>query len=82
MAQMSLADVLAVDAQQYAGGTVEIDTNISLEELFEIMNMYNFEPFLSNTDSLTLNGVEIDIESFRNFVIWYAAVCKKTKNDA
>jgi hypothetical protein len=57
---------------EYGGQNVEIDTNVQLEELFEIKNMHNFEHLLHYTSRLQLNGVEIDVGSFRNFVIWYA----------
>jgi hypothetical protein len=43
-----------------------------LEELFEIMNTYSFEPFFHNVSTMTLNGIEIDAESFKNFAVWYA----------
>jgi hypothetical protein len=71
----TISEALDYEAIQYAGGTVEIETNIHLEELLEIMDMHNFEPFLHNTDSLTINGVEIDMDSFRRFVVWLAK-CK------
>jgi hypothetical protein len=64
------------DGNQYSGGSVEIDTNIRLEELFEIMRQHNFEPLLDNTDSLVINGAEIDSEAFRKVVFWYATICK------
>jgi hypothetical protein len=49
-----------------------IDTNVQLEELFEIMNTHNFEPMLHNLSSLHLNGVEFNANAFKHFVIWYA----------
>jgi hypothetical protein len=38
--------------------------------------MYNFEQLLRDLPSLQLNGVEIDAQSFKDFVIWYAE-CRK-----
>jgi len=40
------------------------------------MNTNSFEPLLHNLCELELNGVEIDAQSFKNFVIWYAE-CRK-----
>jgi hypothetical protein len=57
---------------RYMGEDVEIDTNVQLEELFEIMNTSSFEPLLHNLYRLTLNGIEIDAQSFKKFVIWHA----------
>jgi hypothetical protein len=62
----------ALSEAGYSGEYVEIDTNGALEELFEIMNTHSFEPLLHNLSQLHLNGVEIDAQSFKNFVIWYA----------
>ena len=76
-ANETICDALNADLNQYAGGRVEIDTNIHLEELLEIMNTQAFEPLLHNTHSLTVNGAEIDIKSFRNIVAWHAEVSKK-----
>ena len=56
------------------GGRVEIDTNIHLDELLEIMNTQAFGPLLHNTHSLTMNGAEIAIDSFRNIVVWHTKV--------
>jgi hypothetical protein len=75
----TIGEALSDDARQYSGGEVKINTNISLEELFEIMNMYSFEPLLHNTDTLILNGVEIFFDSFKDVLVWYAEVCKKNK---
>jgi hypothetical protein len=68
----TIAEALSWDGRQYSGEFVEVDTNIQLEELFEIMSMYSFEPLLHNLYKLTLNGVQIDAESFKNFVTWHA----------
>jgi hypothetical protein len=72
----TISEALGWDGTQYGGEYAEIDTNVQLEELFEIMNTYSFEPFLHNLSRLELNGVEIDVQSFKNFVIWYAE-CRK-----
>jgi hypothetical protein len=72
----TIADAITWGAIQYGGEYVEIDTNVRLEELFELMNTCSFEPLLHNLSRLELNGVEIDAESFKNFVIWYAE-CQK-----
>jgi hypothetical protein len=72
----TISEALDCDANQYGAERAKIDTNIQLEELFDIMNMHNFEPFMHNLSRLELNGVEIDAESFRNFVNWYAE-CRK-----
>lgn len=68
----TISDALRWDDGQYGGEYVEIDTNVTLEELFEIMNTYRFGPLLHNLSELVLNGVEIDAQSFKNFVIWHA----------
>jgi hypothetical protein len=73
----TISEALRWDGIQYGGEYVEIDTNVQLEELFEIMNTYSFEPLLNNLYKLTLNGIEIDAQSFRNFVIWHAD-CRKS----
>ena len=52
----------ALNDTQYAGGRVRIETNIHLEELLEIFNTHAFDPLLHNTESLTVNGAEVDIE--------------------
>ena len=75
----SIGEALSDDARQYSGGEVQIDTNISLEKLLEIMSLYSFEPLLSNTDTLTINGVEFFIDAFKDVLVWYAEVCKKKK---
>jgi hypothetical protein len=72
----TISEALAGDGTQYGAEHAEIDTNLHLEELFEIMLMYNFEPFMHNLSQLILNGVEIDVESFKNFVMWYAECSK------
>ena len=74
----TISEALGWDGNQYCGEYVEIDTNLRLEELFEIMNTYSFEPLLHNLSKLTLNSIEIDDQSFRNFVIWYAKRCKSS----
>jgi hypothetical protein len=71
---------LTWDAAQFGGEYAEIDTNVQLEELFVIMQAHCFEPFLHNLSSLVLNGVEIDAESFKNFVIWHAECGKLSPN--
>lgn len=68
----TICEALDYGAMQYSGGTVQIETNIHLEELFQIMNTHNFDPFLGNTDSLKINGVKIDMGAFREFVSWYS----------
>jgi hypothetical protein len=68
----TISEALSWEANQYGGEYAEIETNIQLEELFEIMNTISFEPFLHNLSRLTLNGAEIDVHAFKNFVIWYA----------
>jgi hypothetical protein len=68
----TISEAICWDAIQYGGEYVTIDTNVRLEELFDIMNTNSLEPLLHNIDTLDLNGVEIDASSFRNFVIWYA----------
>jgi hypothetical protein len=78
-AYKTVGDALNADGIQYCGGTVEIDTNIHLEELLEILGTQAFDPFLSNTDSLTLNSVDIDIDSLKEFVAWYAEICGDSK---
>jgi hypothetical protein len=65
------------DAGQFSGGCVQIKTNINLEELFAILNTNPFEPLLQNTESLTINDVEIDIDSFKSVLIWYRKLCEK-----
>ena len=67
----------ALNENQYAGGRVEIDTNIPLEELLKIMNTNAFKPLLHNTHSLTINGAKLEIESFRNIVAWHDEVSEK-----
>jgi hypothetical protein len=64
---------------QYGGEYVDIDTNVQLEELFDVMDTNPFEPLLNNLSELTLNGVEIDAQSFKNFVIWHAK-CRKASS--
>ena len=78
----TVGDALYNDAGQYGGEFVEISTNIKLEELFEIMNMHNFEPMLHNLSRLKLNGIELDVESFKNFVAWYAKSQAATAREA
>jgi len=56
----TISDALCWDSGQYGGEYVEIDTNVTLEELFEIVHTSSFEPFLHNLYELVLNGVEID----------------------
>ena len=72
----TISEALCWGANQYGGDYAEIDTNVRLEELFEIMNTNSFEALLHNLCKLELNGVEIDAQSFKNFVIWYAE-CRK-----
>ena len=74
----TISEALCWDANQYGGDYAEIETNVQLEELFEIMNANSFEPLLHNLSQLHLNGVEIDAESFKNFVIWYAEYRKRS----
>jgi hypothetical protein len=57
--------------RQYGGSDVVINTNVGLEELFEIMNNQAFGPLLSNNNTIVINGSEIDVESLRNVVAWY-----------
>jgi hypothetical protein len=75
----TIADALSdgVPARQYAGSQVDIKTNVSLEELIGIMNMYSFELLRDNTDTQTINGVEIFIDSFKDVLAWYAEVQKR-----
>ena len=77
----TISEALGWDGIQYSGEYVEIDTNVQLEELFEIMNTYSFEPLLHNLYRLTLNGIEIDAQSFKNFVIWHADCHKSSAKD-
>jgi hypothetical protein len=72
----TISDAMGWGAGQHGGEFVEIDTNIQLGELFEIMNTNSFEPLMHNLSRLTLNGVDIDAQSFQNFVTWYAD-CRK-----
>jgi hypothetical protein len=76
----TIAEALDWDGNQYGAQYAKIDTNIQLEELFDIMIMHNFEPFMHNLSRLELNGVEIDAQSFKNFVMWYAE-CRKASAD-
>jgi hypothetical protein len=74
----TISDALGWGGNQYGGEFAEIKTNVQLEELFDIMNTSGFEPFLHNLSQLHLNGVEIDAQSFKNFVIWYAEYRKRS----
>jgi hypothetical protein len=74
----TISEALGCDLRQYGGEYAEIDTNVQLEELFDIMNMYSFEPLLHNLCNLNLNEIEIDAQSFKNFVTWYAECCKRS----
>jgi hypothetical protein len=72
----TILEALGWGMNTYGGEYVEIDTNVQLEELFEIMSSYNFAPLLHNLSKIIINGIEIDDQSFKNFVIWYAE-CRK-----
>jgi hypothetical protein len=74
----TIAEALSDDGRGYSGGQVEINTNISLEELFGIMDMNSFGALLYNTDTLTINDVEISMDSFKDVVVWYADIQKRS----
>jgi hypothetical protein len=43
----TLCDALNSEWNQFSGDTVQIETNVSLEELFEILGTSAFEPLLT-----------------------------------
>jgi hypothetical protein len=72
----TISEALTWGLNQYGGSRAKIETNIPLEELFDLMNTNSFEPFLHNLEHLELNGVEINVESFKDFVTWHAQMDK------
>ncbi len=73
----TICEALNWDLSQYSGSShVEIETNVRLEELFEILNSYAFEILIYNTSSFEINGVEIDKHSLQRVLIWYKAMRK------
>jgi hypothetical protein len=67
-------------ARQYGGEYVEIDTNVRLEELFDIMGSQAFEPLLHNASQLILNGAEIRVQSLSDFVSWHAVTARAPRS--
>ena len=70
------AGYIATWLELFAGGFVEIDTNVQLEELLESTDTHAFETLMHNSDSLKINGVEIAKESILDILNWYARVCE------
>lgn len=66
--------------RQFGGEYVEIDTNVGLDELFDIMGSRAFEPLLQNASQLILNGAEIAVPSLRDFVSWRALTARTTRS--
>lgn len=75
----TICEALNWDVQFGGGDRVEIETNVRLEELFEILNSYAFEALMHNTSSFKINGVEIDQESLQRVLIWYKAMRETEK---
>src|SRR5262249_19640750 len=73
-----IREALNVEGDIFGGSNVTIDTNIALDELLTTMNTQALETLLNNLDHLVVNAVEIDVESFRNFVRWYAETSKRS----
>jgi hypothetical protein len=57
-------------------GRATIETNVRLEELFNILNSYSFETLLHNASTLVINDAEIDTKSLKDVLVWYAAARK------
>src|SRR5262245_55973909 len=68
----TICEALNVERSIFGGSDVRIDTNIELEELLQTMKSQAFATLLHNLDHLVINSVEIDAQSFKNFLSWYA----------
>ena len=75
----TICEALNWDPQFGGSERVKIETNVRLEELFEILNSYAFETLMHNTSSFEINGVEIDKESLQRVLIWYKAMRETEK---
>jgi len=60
------------DGMQYGSSPlVKIQTNVPLDELFEIISSLAFGPALHNASSFIINDAEIDVHSLRSVLIWH-----------
>jgi len=77
--ESTIRGALFSEMMEFNGGDVSIDTNVGLEELFEIMTSPAFNVWWHNTESLTINNVELDVDSFKNVSDWYKKICEDKK---
>jgi hypothetical protein len=75
----TICEALDCDPQFGGSNRFIIETNVRLEELFEILNSYAFESLMYNTSSLKINDVEIDKECLQRVLIWYKAMRETEK---
>ena len=67
----TICQALNSDPQFGGSDYVKIETNVGLEELFEILNSYAFETLMNNTFTLNINGVEIEKQPLQRVLTWY-----------
>ena len=68
----TIEEALQSDAIQFGGSDlVGIDTDASLEELFEILSSPAFGVLMYNTSTFVINESEIDQVSLRNVLSWH-----------
>ena len=75
----TICEALNWDPQFGGSDRVKIETNVPLDEIFEILNSYAFETLMHNTSSFAINEVEIDKEFLQRVLIWYKAMRKTEK---
>ena len=63
----------------FGGESIKVSANVDLEELLEIMNSPAFGVVLRNLSHISINGVDLDYNSLKDFPEWYDECCKRNQ---
>ena len=77
--ESDIAASLGSDGIQYSGEYVQIQTNLSLDDLLEVFTTNAFDPLMNNLSTISINDVDIDAEQFKTAVSWFSTYWEKIK---